>query len=267
MKPKYRLIALDVDGTLLNDDHELTPRVRAAVRAAAEAGAEIVLCTGRGSTSALPVLGELGLRGTMITHNGASVVDSETREVLHDTVISHELASRYTDYCRERGIHFDMNTAFDLYVDNVGEEAEAMYRNLRARPIRREYEEGMPERLVKLSVFAARDVMDGVEKDWNTWGGALQSIRSGDYFIDVQHPDASKGRALERLAALRGIAREQVLAMGNYYNDTGMLAFAGRGVAMANSPDEVKAIADEIALSNNEDGVAAVLERLLTERE
>jgi len=263
MELQYRLIALDVDGTLLNDEHEVTPRVREAVRAVAGQGAEIVICTGRGSTSALPVLRELGLKGTMITHNGASVVDSETRRVIHDTVISHEQASLYTEYCLERGIHFDMNTAFDLYVASIGEEAATMYRHLRARPILRGYEEGMPERLVKLSVFADKEVMDAIEKDWAGWEPVLQAIRSGDNFIDVQHPQASKGRALERLAAIRGISREQVMAIGNYYNDTGMLQFAGRGVAMDNSPSGVKAVADEIAASNNEDGVAVVLERLL----
>ncbi|XID93699.1 Cof-type HAD-IIB family hydrolase [Paenibacillaceae bacterium WGS1546] len=259
----YRLIALDVDGTLLNDNHELTPRVRDAVRAASEQGAEIVICTGRGSTSALPVLLELGLQGTMITHNGASVVDSETRSVLDDTIIPHEHALRYVSYLRERAIHFDMNTAFDLFVEDLKEEAAEMYRDLLAKPIVRAAEEGFPERLVKLSIYASKEELDAVERDWRDWRHELQAIRSGDRFIDVQHAGASKGKALERLAALRGIPRSQVLAMGNYYNDTGMLAFAGFGVAMANSPDEVRAAANEVTASNNEDGVAVAIERLV----
>jgi Cof subfamily protein (haloacid dehalogenase superfamily) len=257
----YRLIALDIDGTLLNDHHELTPRVRGAVRAAVEQGAVIVLCTGRGTTSALPVLQELGLKGTLITHNGASVVDSETRQVLYDTVILPELAERYTSYCRERGIHFDMNTAIDLYVEDLKDEAKAMYDNLLARPINRHKQEGFPERLVKISIYAPKDVLDEVEIDWGEWRHELQAIRSGDNFIDVQHLHASKGKALEQLAALRGIKREEILAIGNYYNDIGMLVFAGWGVAMDNSPPEVKAEADEVTVSNNEDGVALVLEQ------
>lgn len=260
---KFRMIALDVDGTLLNDHHEITPRVREAVRAAADLGIEIVLCTGRGSTSALPVLRELGLKGTMITHNGASVVDSESREILHDTVISSEKASRYTSFFRNREIHFDMNTAFDLYVDELKEAAAEMYRNLKARPIIREADEAFPDRMVKLSIYAPKDVLDQVESEWESWQHELQWIRSGDYFIDIQHLQASKGKALEQLAAMRGIPREQVLAMGNYYNDTGMIEYAGWGVAMDNSPSEVKEIADEVTVSNNEDGVALVIERLV----
>ncbi|RED56241.1 Cof-type HAD-IIB family hydrolase [Cohnella lupini] len=255
------MIALDVDGTLLNDHHEVTPRVRQAVRAAAEQGAEIVLCTGRGSTSALPVLKELGLEGTMITHNGASVVDSATREVLYDTTISHDLALRYVTFCRERGIHFDMNTAFDLYVEGMKKDAEEMYRNLLARPIMRGASEAFPERLVKMSIYAPKEVLDEVELEWASWRHELQAVRSGDNFIDVQHLHATKGKALERLASIRGIERENLLAIGNYYNDIGMLTYAGWGVAMDNSPAEVKAEADEVTVSNNEDGVAIVIEQ------
>ncbi|MFC5405729.1 Cof-type HAD-IIB family hydrolase [Cohnella soli] len=256
----YRMIALDVDGTLLNDHHELTPKVRGAVREAASRGAEIVLCTGRGSTSALPVLKELGLQGTMITHNGASVVDSESRSILFDTVISHDSAFPYINYCRERGIHFDMNTAFDLFTEAIGEEAETMYRNLKAQPISRRKDDAFPERLVKLSIYASKEMMDGVETEWGTWKSKLQFVRSGDNFIDVQSHEATKGKALERLAAMRGIPRKSILALGNYYNDLGMIAFAGKGVAMDNSPPEVKEKADAVTLSNNEDGVAAALE-------
>jgi Cof subfamily protein (haloacid dehalogenase superfamily) len=258
----YRLIALDIDGTLLNDDHEVTARVRDAVRAAARKGAEIVLCTGRGSMSALPILEELGLPGTMITHNGASIVDSATRSVLYETGIAHELVNRYTTYLRDRNIHFDMNTSFDLFTHQMEDEAAEMYRNLRARPILRHPGEGLPEHLVKLSIFAAKEVLDGVEADWKQWEHELDYIRSGDNFIDVQHPHSTKGKALEKLAAVRGIPREQVLAIGNYYNDIGMIVFAGYGIAMDNSPAEVKAEANEVTLSNEEDGVAVALERL-----
>ncbi|MFC5529175.1 Cof-type HAD-IIB family hydrolase [Cohnella yongneupensis] len=257
----YRIIALDVDGTLINDHHEVTPRVREAVRAAAERGAEIVLCTGRGSTSALPVLAELGLEGTMITHNGASIVDSATRNIIAETAIPLEQAQRYVHFARERGIHYDMNTAFDLYVESVDDHTSQMYKRMFANPIIRSAEDGMPEGLVKISMFASKEALDDAEAAWSDWQHELQTVRSGDYFIDVQHFQASKGTALRQLAAMRGVPCEQVLAIGNYYNDLGMISFAGLGIAMDNSPEEVKAEADEITLSNNEDGVALALEK------
>ncbi|MFC5700396.1 Cof-type HAD-IIB family hydrolase [Cohnella faecalis] len=257
----YSIIALDIDGTLLNDDHKLTPRVIAAVRSAAEQGAEIVLCTGRGSSSALPVLNELGMQGTMITHNGSSIVDSATRSVIYEMAIEPELANRYQSYLRERQIHFDMNTSFELYVDSLPEDIAAMYERFHVLPVVRSPEDALPAGTVKLSVYAPSSVLDELERDWTDWAHDLQTIRSGDFFIDIQHPHATKGKALERLAAMRGVARERILAIGNYYNDIGMLSFAGFGIAMDNSPAEVKAEADEATASNNEDGVALALER------
>jgi Cof subfamily protein (haloacid dehalogenase superfamily) len=258
----YRIIALDVDGTLINDHHEVTPRVRQAVRSAAEGGAEIVLCTGRGSASTLPVLAERGLEGTMITHNGASIVNSATREVIAETAIPLELAHRYMHFARERGIHYDMNTAFDLYVDDqLNDEVAKMYERMFVRPILRNERDELPRGMVKISMFAPKNVLDDAEAAWSSWQHELQTVRSGDYFIDVQHKLASKGVALQQLAQMRGVPREQVLAIGNYYNDIGMIAFAGRGVAMDNSPAEVKAEADEVTASNNEDGVAIIIEQ------
>lgn len=258
---KYRLIALDVDGTLLNDDHALTPRVRASVRSAARGGAEIVLCTGRGSASALTVLDELGLSGTMITHNGASIVDSETRRVMFEQAIDDRLAHRYIDEVRARGLHFDMNTSFELFVNGLDGETERMYADMNVQPLLRPVGDGLPEHTVKLSVYASEAEIDALEETWRTWEHELQYIRSGIHFIDIQHPDAAKGKSLEKLAAIRGVPREQVLAIGNYYNDIGMLEFAGLGIAMGNSPDGVKAAADEETHTNNEDGVAYALER------
>lgn len=258
----YRLIALDVDGTLLNDDHALTPRVRDSVRAAARGGAEIVLCTGRGSASALTVLDELGLSGTMITHNGASIVDSASRSVLFEQAIDPRLARRYIEELRKRGLHFDMNTSFELFVNRLDEETARMYSDMYVRPILRPIGEDLPEHTVKLSIYASEAEIDALEDAWRHWEHDLQYIRSGIRFIDVQHPDAAKGKSLEKLAAIRGVPREQVLAIGNYYNDIGMLEFAGLGIAMANSPEGVKAKADEETLSNNEDGVAHALGRL-----
>lgn len=258
----YRIIALDVDGTLINDHHELTPRVRQAVRAAAERGAEIVLCTGRGATNALPVIAELGLEGTMITHNGASIVDSATRKIVGETAIPSGPARRYMRFARQHGIHYDLNTAFDLYVDGaIADEVAAMYARMLANPIAWTNEDELPEGLVKLSLFASKEALDELEEAWKDWEHELQTVRSGDFFIDVQHKLASKGQALRQLAARRGVPREQVLAIGNYYNDVGMLTFAGLGIAMDNSPEGVKEVADARTASNNEDGVALALER------
>lgn len=255
----YDLIALDVDGTLLTDEHKLLKEVREAVREASEAGAQIVLCTGRGPMGALPVLEELDLSGVLITHNGAATVRSEDREVLFQYDIDKKDLTEFIAYCREQGIHYDLSTAFEMMVERVSDEARAMYAHHKVVPLETSFDQGLPDGLVKFTLFGTEEQMDKVQADWEGKPTHLQLIRSGDLFIDIQNPDASKGAALRQLAAERGIDREKILAIGNYYNDISMLEFAGLGIAMSNSPDAVKDAADLVAGSNNESGVAAAI--------
>lgn len=117
----YRIVALDMDGTLLHDDHTLSSANAEAIRKAAAQGMEIVLCTGRSPISTLPYLEQIGLEGVVITHNGAATIASEGRRVLHRFDIPSAGLEPYIQYCRENGVHFDINTAFDLYVDKLNE--------------------------------------------------------------------------------------------------------------------------------------------------
>ncbi|GKU79763.1 Cof-type HAD-IIB family hydrolase [Paenibacillus sp. L3-i20] len=255
----YELIALDVDGTLLTDDHELLGDVKEAVREASQRGAEIVLCTGRGPMGALPVLEELGLSGTLITHNGAATIQSFDRAVLFQYDIDQTYIGEFINYCRENNIHYDLNTAFEMYVEMLTPETKAMYEFHNVQPTLMSIDQRLPDKLVKLTLFGTKESMDEVQSYWEKRSPNLQIIRSGDLFIDVQHPGASKGEALRQLAEGRSIAREKILAIGNYYNDISMLQFAGIGIAMSNSPDMVKEAADAVVGSNNESGVAAAI--------
>ncbi|WP_424766743.1 Cof-type HAD-IIB family hydrolase [Paenibacillus sp. sgz302251] len=259
MSLNYDLIALDVDGTLLTDDHILTNEIREAVQETASRGAQIVLCTGRGPLNAFPILEQLGLTGTLITHNGAATVNAEDRSVLHQFDMVPDHLQRFISYCRENNIHFDLNTAFEMMIENVTPEAETMYGHYQARPDVRDFRLGLPDGLVKFTIFGSKEKIDMVEAEWTGWPSPLRSIRSGDFFIDVHHPEASKGNALQKLVESRGIDRSRVLAIGNYYNDITMLQYAGMGIAMGNSPKAVKLAADAIARSNSENGVAAAL--------
>ncbi|OMF22422.1 hydrolase [Paenibacillus sp. FSL H8-0548] len=256
---QYDLIALDIDGTLLTDDHVLTKAIHETVNEAADRGAQIVLCTGRGPLQALPVLEELGLGGTLITHNGAATINSDDRSVIHQFDMIPEHLSRYVSYSRDEAIHFDLNTAFEMMVENVTPEAEAMYLRFQATPAVQDFRLTLPNGLVKFTVFGSKEKMDEVQAEWEGWPQHLHSIRSGDFFIDVHHAEASKGRALQQLAQFRGIDPSRILAIGNYYNDITMLQFAGMGIAMGNSPQEVKQAAKAVAPSNSEDGVAQAL--------
>ncbi|MEK3734321.1 Cof-type HAD-IIB family hydrolase [Paenibacillus sp. FSL M8-0334] len=258
----YKLVALDVDGTLLNDEHEMTERTKNTVMEAARQGIEIVLCTGRGPQNSIPFMESMGLEGYVISHNGAATVEVATRTIVHQFEMDRGGLTPFMEYCREQGIHFDINTAFEMYVDHV--EALAgpvryMYENFLMMPSNLPAWEALADPVVKFTAFGESADLDRVFEAWSKWTLPFNMLRSGEYFIDLMHQEASKGNALAQLAAKRGYKPEEVLAIGNYYNDITMLTYAGMGIAMDNSPVEVKAAADAITASNNEDGVHEAL--------
>ncbi len=260
MDQPYRLIALDVDGTLLNDEHQLTDGTKEAVRLAHKAGATIVLCTGRGPSNSFYLMEELGFQGVLIAHNGAATVMSEDKRLIHSFAYHmHDLAG-LVEYCRSTGIHYDANTAFEMYIDRITPREQDMYVKYGIRPNRVEDVVKLQEPVQKFTMFGTMEQMDRLEAEWPQIGCEMSPIRSGDFFVDVMHPEATKGNALKKLAESLAVPREQVLAAGNYYNDIAMLEFAGLGIAVANSPDKVKEAADLVTVSNNEEAVRRILE-------
>ena len=258
----FLLIALDVDGTLITDDHLITDQTKATIKTVHDKGARIVLCTGRGPVSTLPILQELGLSGTAITHNGAATISSDDRTVLHQYSFYMEEVEQVISYCRKNSIHYDVNTAFDMYVDRMTDEVNQMYIKHLADYSKVDDVMMLTEPMVKVSIFADAAVLDQLAQDWSVIGNSnLSMIRSGETFIDVLHPEANKGNALRRLTDLFGMKSQQVLAIGNYYNDIEMIEFAGLGIAMENSPEAVKSKADAVTASNNEDGVSQAIIR------
>jgi Cof subfamily protein (haloacid dehalogenase superfamily) len=252
---KYKLIALDVDGTLLNDEYVLTEKTKYAVKRVHDAGAQIVLCTGRSPQNTIPLLTELGLEGIVITHNGAATVQSKDRSILHEVAFRPEEINPFIKYCREYKAHFALCSSLELYVEEFNEETKAMYDKFMIEPIMTKDASMLEIAMVKLSVYNEDSVMDRIEAEWRAMNSPLSIIRSGHRFIDIMHAEASKGHALRRLAEDAGIKQEEVMAIGNYYNDSEMITYAGLGIAMDNSPELVKLQANEITSSNNEDGV------------
>ncbi|MEB3100211.1 Cof-type HAD-IIB family hydrolase [Ferviditalea candida] len=260
---KYRMIALDVDGTLLNDHYEITENTRRTIAQIHAEGCRIVLCTGRGPKNTLPLLEQLGVSGTAITHNGAVTIDGTIDKVLSIITIPTDHLAPLVGYCRERGMHFDVNSAFHLFVERLGAFEKEMYAKYLNSPIVLPAIEELPEPAVKLTMFGEPSVMDQAEKDWAGSGKALRMTRSGDFFIDFMEPEATKGAALRKLAGMWGIPRESIMAIGNYFNDLEMLEYAGLGIAMQNSPEEVKSRADAVTASNNHDGVHQAIVRYM----
>ncbi len=259
---KYKLIALDVDGTLINNEYQITEATRKTISDVHKQGAHIVLCTGRGPTSTLPLLELLNLEGTVITHNGAATVESVGSRLIHQFGFRMNDLRPFVEYCRERKIHFDVNTAFVHYLEHLTDVEREMYEKYLVNPRQIDDVMSLEDEVVKISVFAEGEVLDQLTLDWPRMGHPMfKIIRSGEFFIDVMHHEANKGNALRSLANDWGINAQEILAIGNYYNDVEMLEFAGLGIAMDNSPEDMKRDADAVTSSNDEEGVHLALQQ------
>lgn len=264
---KCRLAAIDIDGTLLDDHYLLSPETKKALRDAKKAGIEIVLCSGRAPHSVFPIMEELEMEGFIITHNGAVTTHSKTKAVINELGFFMDSLYHVVDYCKQRGIHTDFCTAFDMYTDKIdSEELEELYNKYHMRPIIVDDVKNVKEKLVKFTLFGSEDLLTDAHEDLQNMDLSLQTIRSGPTFIDILHQHASKGTALANLAHQLGVPLAETIAIGNYFNDLDMFKVAGKGIAVANAPDEVKKQADFVVSSNNENGVAQALWEIALEK-
>ncbi len=266
-----RIIALDLDGTLLDSDKNLSEANRAALAAAAAKGILVVPTTGRFFGMMPPAVRDLPFVRYAITVNGAQVYDRET-----DTAIVREELPLDKALAIMRFLDgFDV--IYDCYQDNWGrmtramqEKAEAyarcphyvkMIREFRKPyPDLKEYLAGQGRDVQKIMLFA-RDpaVRDRILADIQTRFDGLAVSTSTFNNLEINVATAHKGRAIERFAALFGWTLANCMAFGDGLNDLSMVKMAGTGVAMANAAPEVLAAADYVTLSNDEDGVAAAL--------
>jgi Cof subfamily protein (haloacid dehalogenase superfamily) len=261
---QVKLLAIDVDGTLLTDGYEITERTKVAIAQIKEYGVKVVLATGRGPGSCFPIMEELALTDPIITHNGAVIVKAGTKEVALEIGFKAEELLPIIQYCRQTGIHFDACTAFEMYTEGKTPEADLMYQKFFANPILVDDTSLLKDQVVKFTLFGDEGKMDQALEEVAPKFPDWSIIRSGEKFIDVIHPQARKGSALKHVLQELAIHSDQVVAFGNYYNDLEMIQLAGLGVAMENSPPEIKHLADRVTASNNEDGVARMIEDLIT---
>lgn len=269
---RFRLIALDVDGTILDSDGVLRPRVKRMIDRAQRAGIAVTLATGRRYRATAALAMELDIRAPLVLNNGALVCDREAREILYHRPLATRTARAAVRISRARGtapvVYRHALDGPDMYYEALT--ADPWFVSWLKKPgvcARVDDLGGVlspgPEKMV---VFERLAVLDGVEQDWRAQlPGSFRIYRSldmdGQGALELLHGKCSKASGIRRVAAYLGIPRSQVLAIGDGENDIEMLAYAGLGVAMDNAPPAVKRAAEVVAASNDEDGVAQVLER------
>lgn len=261
--PRFKLIAMDLDDTLLNDSLEVSARNRRALQIAMNAGARVTIATGRMFRSALPIAESIGIEGPIITYQGAFMKDLCTGEILYEKPVPLKFAREILAEGYKAGVHINLYLNDKLYVDSPTPEGLA-YAKLAGVELNTvgnllEFLEGEP---TKLLFIAKPEFVDRIQQKMRRiFGENIYITKSKPNYLEFMHPQATKGGALKFLADKWGIQPEEVLAFGDSFNDLDMIKFAGLGVAMGNAPEEIKKRADYVSASNNHDGVAEVIER------
>jgi len=265
----YRAIATDLDGTLLRSDRSISARTRDAVLGAESAGWSFVIATGRPPRWISPIVEQLGERGLVVCANGAAVYDPERHELVATTALDPEVVAELVDDLQEAhpgavlGVEQGFDFAIDEQVRAASDEMIGSWRldGLRIGPIRSYLDRPVLKLIVRLPVPAPRGVSQQVQQLVGERALVTHSI--DESFLELSHPSVHKAATVEGLLLDAGIASHEVVAFGDMPNDLELIRWAGLGVAVANADELVRIEADEVTASNDDDGVAVVIERLL----
>ena len=267
---KYKLLVLDVDGTLLNNEKEISKRTLASLLKVQQMGIRIALASGRPTYGLMPLakileLGNYG--GFIVSYNGCQIINAQNGEILFERRINPEMLPHLEKKAHKNG--FAIFTYHDdtLLTDSPNNEhirTEAKLNNLK---IIKEEDFSIAIDFAPCKCMLVSDdeeALTGLEEHWKRrLNGTLDVFRSEPYFLEVVPCGIDKANTLGALLSHLNITREEVIAIGDGVCDVNMLQIAGLGVAMGHSQDSVKVCADYVTASNEEDGVAQAVEKMI----
>ncbi|GGC81935.1 sugar-phosphatase [Enterococcus wangshanyuanii] len=265
-----KLVAIDIDGTLLDSNRKITPKVKETLQKANKKGIYIVLCTGRPLPGVKDQLTELDLYGDndyVITYNGSLVQATKTNKIISEYSLSHDDFLEIELMSRKVGTHLHTIDDKAIYTANrdIGKytvhEAYLVDMPLKYRTV----EEMTPDlSIIKMMMIDEPEILDkAISQLPEEFSNKYTTVKSTDFYYEILNKEASKGNALAKLADHLGIKQSEVMAIGDNENDLSMIEYAGIGVAMGNATENVKQAADVHTSSNDEDGVAEVLLKYL----
>jgi len=269
----YRLIALDVDGTIRSGSNPIAERTRRAIDAAREAGATVTLATGRAYRSAIANSAALDIDVPISTSQGAYIADPISGEVFRHCPLTGDMALVTFDRLQEHIGPNDSDTQVVayypgiVYVDRISEWADSYGKRteIEVRYVN-DLREVAGEGLTRIVAVGNDADIEALERDIKPLlSMSVLVMRSLPYFCEILHPRGGKEDALSWMCERFGIARSETIAFGNGYNDVQMLEWAGLGIAVGDAVPEALAAADSVAPPFEEHGVAQVLEELLDE--
>lgn len=267
-KLDVKLIALDLDDTLLNHHLQITPRTVAALQKAASNGIYIVLCSGRAENAILPYVRQLNIAGLqagryLIAVNGASIFDLHTRMSIYTQKLSGEILNFVYKEATLRGLPTQVYDPTTIYasVDNEWTQVDAKLCGLNLKIVD-DFEsflnQGHPKMIVPAEPEQVQKFMPFLKERLE---GVAEVFISKPYFLEIMPADCGKGQSILRLAEKLGIPQTKTMAFGDSMNDESMMQRVQYSVAMSNGLDHIKKISKYVTrLSNEEDGIADFLE-------
>lgn len=270
-----KLIAIDMDGTLLNSQNKISSKNILAINKASELGVQVVLCTGRIFTSALYYANALKLNTPIIACNGAFIAEKNKSKAIYKNPISMECSKKVIDMAEREGMYYHFYDDSKFYARELTKTVENYYRwnidkddkdrlniNIIDNPIHiveREkinvykfvFVEDDGEKLIRFRSKLSQ--IEGIEVSSSWWNN-----------MEIMNKGVSKGNALSVLCKLLNIDSQNVMAIGDNENDIPMLKFAGTGIAMGNGEDIVKEMADYVTDTNDNDGVANAINKFIS---
>lgn len=262
----YRAIALDLDGTLTNHDKVVTQKTREALLQAEAEGVVIILASGRPTYGIEPVAEclELDKRGGYIlSYNGGNIVNAKTGEKLFAQFLPDEVIPILYRYAKEKDhalLGYAGNEIITEMPDDQYVKEESRINKMNIRKVENLFEALEPHPTKLLMTGDPADMLKAENELSEILGDRMDIFRSASFFLELVPKGIDKAKSLLRLLSKINLTPADMIAFGDGYNDLSMLKLAGMGVAMQNAAPEVRAEADYITLSNEEDGVAAALE-------
>lgn len=267
---QYKLVAIDMDGTLLNSNKEISNRNIKTIRKATEKGIIIAICTGRPIKGIEPYIEALGLDIPYMAYNGALIVMGKSGEIIYDQRLTPDDARVVISWGKKLDttiIAWITDGLRDtLFTSAFNADLEIYKQYSSVEPALIQDEEALIQAgITKILFCDAIDKIECIEKTLrDNLNLEVDFYTSQPEYLEFVDKRASKAAAMGILGAQFGIKQEEMVAIGDGFNDLSMIEYAGLGVVMENAPEELKKKADYVTLSNDDDGVAHVIDKIIS---
>jgi Cof subfamily protein (haloacid dehalogenase superfamily) len=262
----YKAVFLDMDGTLLRSDHSVSEPTKETIRKLISKGIPVVLVSARPVNAILPTWRDIGLTGyPMVSLNGSYIVENDKPifEAMIDLATTAGVAEQVRPFKANIAYYLQLEWFAEVNDEWTAHEQKIMDVQIKIAPLPELIKEWTARKIGpnKMMVMGEPDSIAQAEQHLKSkYNGQLNIYTSKPTYLEVMDPRGSKSNAVKFLIERMNIRREDVIAMGDNFNDSEMIQFAGMGVAMGNAPDEIKAVADYVTDTNNDDGVRKALE-------